>query len=198
MSRKGQPGIPNLWGNVRKIDHHWPLRNPLLFHGRILQYGYYHWTPHNTLLVYGGNARSGVVMGPACKFVPLLQLERRGRYIRDCFPSPRQLQNHTSASLGITSNTHSSPSFEKVLFQDNSVLRIFVNMKSSVLTLIFYNALALALAAPSPDTGKIPPGPRSPFPFPLTRPLNTGIQAFMSTSSKKNPISNRLNRVRTG
>jgi hypothetical protein len=58
-------------------------------------------------------------------------------------------------------------------------------MKSSVLMLIFYNALALALAAPSPDTGKIPPGPRSVSPFPLPRALNTGIQAFVSLSAKK-------------
>jgi hypothetical protein len=62
-------------------------------------------------------------------------------------------------------------------------------MKSSDLTLIFHKAIALALAAHSPDTDKIPLGPHSPFPFSLPRPLNTGIQAFMSTSSKKkNPF----------
>jgi hypothetical protein len=62
-------------------------------------------------------------------------------------------------------------------------------MKSSVLMLIFYNALALALSAPSPDTGKIPSGPRSAFPFPLPRALNTGTQAFVSlTAEKDNPF----------
>jgi hypothetical protein len=60
-----------LGGNLRKIDYHWPLRNPLLFHGRILRYGYYHWTPHNTLLVYGGNARSGLVTGPSLQVRPI-------------------------------------------------------------------------------------------------------------------------------